>query len=707
MLMMKRTVLLTCLIFFCVSFHSRALADEYYKTGEFRAIDEKDGLTSKNISCLALNAKEKILFIGTADDGVFIYDTKEPESEEVSIRDSKKRARAYLQMPVLPSNSVLSMRYDEKNEVLAVGTNSGLAIVQKPVASNMGAVKVISTADFRVPSNTIFSLFIDGNIIYAGTEHGVYTVDNGRPDKIVTESAPGVELGKVNSIFVDSSLIEKAIYIGADTSFLKTADLMSFENGCKKSQPLKCANYVSEMQTQKLSDSTGESEFKSSCLALLSLDGITMMPENGRVISVSAEDGLPENWLTCFASDELDKIQPETDESKIKRGILKKGLWVGTRNSGVCVYNGNKFVVFNKDNSPVASNHITDVRPDERCVYVASGGGLFKYELREPPKDEKAIEQIFVGKVNALKVSGETLYIAAFEGLYSYTLGRKPVKMFPEDPDLRDANALCVSDRGVIFLATKKSGIIAIDGRNLIKLDKDRSALPSNNCMAICGIGGDSVIAGFGDIQGQVSAKCVIIDRDYNVQKFEPLPDDNPTAYDQTPAESRAAVTAFLPVKEGIFVGLGFGDQKSLVFYSGRDWNYYEIKGYNFNYVNSINKMPGDEIAVAGQTVDAKGIVVSAQGLSAWKHIEFLGKSRIHECVCGVKDSSEGGFWIYTRHLSPASLAYSLLCFEDAGSSYSINVKGVGTSFAQINRYAFCGNSNGVMKMLKAPPVFR
>lgn len=665
-----------------------AASDEYYKNGVFTEIGETSGLGSKNVTCLAVNEKEKALYIGTADRGVFIYGEDEA-------------ARPYLQAPALPSDSVLSICYDEKDEMLAVGTNSGLAIIQKPLPGGAGAVKIFSTAESRVPSNTVFSLFIADNVVYAGTEHGVFTVANGRLDRIAVVSSPGVEIGKVNSVFVDGSGPEKTIFVASDTSLLKTSDMVRFENAGGAASRMKCPGFVRGMEIRRRSGDTIESELVRTAVAVLSIDGMTVLSEKGGFMSFSADDGLPENWLTCFANDRLDKGAPATDEASLKSGVFKKGLWVGTKNSGVCAFDGSRFVVFNTENSPLASNRIADVAAGTQSVYVATPGGLFRYGLVEPPGNEKPVEQIFVGRVNALETAGETLYIAACEGVYAYRTGEKPVRLFPSEPGLRDANALCVNDSGTLFAATKRSGVVAVDREKLVRLDKDGSGLPSNNCTAICAIGGGSVVAGFGDATGCVSGKCVTIGPDYQVRKFEPLADASPAAYDLTSNDSRAAVAAFLPLREGILVGMGYGDPKSLVHYSGSDWSYYETKGFSFDYVSSITRMPGGGIAVAGRTADDRGVVVSADGTGGWKAIDSAGGSRVFESVCAVKDSATGGLWVYLKYLNPTSRADSLLCFESDKLSYSMKIRGTGTAFARLNRHVFCANTNGVMKVLK------
>lgn len=83
-----------------------------------------------------------------------------------------------------------------------------------------------------------------------------------------------------------------------------------------------------------------------------------------------------------------------------------------------------------------------------------------------------------------------------------------------------------------------------------------------------------------------------------------------PESYDITSAEGRAQVTSILPkVKDGLYAGPGFGDPKSIVYFSGSQKELSGNTEASFENVNSINFISGTgEICVCGKiTADHGG----------------------------------------------------------------------------------------------------
>ena len=729
---------------------------EGYNDFIFKNIGESDGLTAKNITCLAYNSKDGLLYIGTGGEGVFVFDGK--------------IARPLLAVPKLPANSVLSMIYIEKYDILALGTNSGLTLLSKPGrGSSTSDVKTFTTKEHNMAASAVFSLCADDRNIYAGTDTGIFTVLNhGSIGTVITKFSAGVDCGRVKTIFINE---DKTLFFGTETGVFKTADLHNFEEIKFQGEPFKSVNLINEFKNSK---HPKNQSINGTDIAVLSIEGLYVLYADGRTKHLTKEDGLPENWLTCFEFDRMeipptftvnisrtannasqlsglltmkvagssfkqskDGVAVVTEsveklfsdetfkaaaaELNITQAMFKSdeklsepatisdpfgfgpGLFIGTKNNGLSLYNGEKFITFNTDNSPLISNNINAVLSTKNFIYIATGGGLFRYERHDSKMAGKPVEMIHFGMVNTIKAIGDDLYIGDHSGLYRYRNEMaRPLKVSLETC-VADVNAITADDTGNVVIGTKYGGIMIFKDGGIVKITRD-DGLPSNNCTALARLKGKGLIAGFGDARGPVSARCAIIGSDLAVSKFEPLEGDDISSYDTTSGDGRAPVTTILPVKDGFYAGLGFGDPKSIVSFNGGRWSYPEIPEASFDNVNSINFISGTgEICVCGKIAGEPGgalrirdnerRVVSRFGNPDLKLLETAGS---------MADSSSDGIWMLRKIYAYDKIDECAVAYEGNGISKELWLKGYGIGMDQIGSYIFVATQCGITKILKA-----
>ncbi|HNY10904.1 MAG TPA: hypothetical protein PKK26_04855 [Candidatus Wallbacteria bacterium] len=749
------------IIFLFSPLFSSARAINYdYNDFIFKTIGESCGLTAKNITCLAYDAKDKLLFIGTGGEGVFVFDGR--------------RATPLLTAPKIPSDSVLSMIYIDSHDILAIGTNSGLTLLSRPGQGCMGEIKTFTTREHNMPAGAVFSLCADERDVYAGTDTGFFVVSSHSSiGATVTKFSQGVDCGRVNSIFINR---EKILFFGTETGVFKTADLHNFEEVKFMGEPFKSVTRISEFSNPKHPENKSG---KGTDIAILSIEGLYILYADGRTKHLAKDDGLPENWLTCFEFDRMEippafimnisktpnnaaqlaglltmkvpgvSFKQSKDgvaivtasveklfnnetfktaaaelgitqaEFKADEGLLKAttftdpfdfgpGLFIGTKNSGLSLYNGDKFITFNTDNSPLISNAINAVLSTKSYIYAATGGGLFRYERHEAVMEGKPIETIFLGKVNTIKAIGDDLYIGDYQGLRRYRAGMEiPVKM-SGDMDDANVNTIASDDTGNVIIGTQHSGILIFKDGGIVKITKD-GGLPSNNCTSLARLKGRGTIAGFGDAHGPVSSRCAIIGTDLAVSKFEPLENDSLTTYDVTSSEGRAPVTAILPVKEGFYLGLGFGDPKSLAYFDGSQWSYPEIPEAAFENVNSITLISGTgEICVCGKIVADHGGALRIRD-NGRQVVTRFGNANIKllETAASMADSSSDGIWMLRKIYTYDKLDYCSVAYEGNGISKELILKGYGIAMDQIGPYIFAATQCGVIKILKSHIISR
>jgi len=744
------------ILFISLSFSFVSAMSGGYNDFIFRNIGERYGLTATNITCLAYNSKDKLLYIGTGGDGVFVFDGK--------------LARPLLSAPKLPSNSVLSMIYIEKHDILALGTNSGLTLLSKPGrGSSASDIKTFTTKEHNMAASAVFSLCADDRNIYAGTDTGIFTVLNHSSiGTVITKFSAGVDCGRVKAIFVNE---EKTLFFGTETGVFKTPDLHNFEEVKFMGESFKSVTVINEFKNSKYQKNQSIS---GTDIAIFSIEGLFILYADGRTKRLTKDDGLPENWVTCFEFDRME-IKPTLTlnipmtannasrlsglitmkvpdssfdqtrdgvtivtenigklfndeifkaaaaELQINQAMFKSdgalsgnatlsdpagigpGLFTGTKNSGLSLYNGEKFITFNTDNSPLISNNINAVLSTKEFIYIATGGGLFRYERRNSKMAGKPVEMIHFGAVNTIKAIGGDLYIGDHSGLYRYRNEMaRPLKASLETC-VADVNAITADDTGNVVIGTKYGGIMIFKDGGIVKITKD-DGLPSNNCTALARLAGKGIVAGFGDARGPVSARFAIIGSDLAVSKFEPLEGDDISSYDLTSSEGRAPVTSILPVKDGFYAGLGFGDPKSIVSFNGGRWSYAGIPEASFESVSSINLISGTgEICVCGKiTGDAGGalrirdnerIVVSSFGNPLTKLVETAGS---------MSDSTSDGIWMLRKIYAYDKIDECAIAYEGNGIIKEFWLKGYGIAVDQIGSYIFVATQCGITKILKA-----
>ncbi|HOT76326.1 MAG TPA: hypothetical protein PK467_11095, partial [Candidatus Wallbacteria bacterium] len=524
-------------------------------------------------------------------------------------------------------------------------------------------------------------------------------------------------------------------------------------------------------------------------MALSSTGGLIISKSNGRTVNIGVNEGLAENWVSCFACDnfaqESEKAQITLDtkaidskpdekkpekasdpESLVKRlkkftspdtiiekngdvvtlktrefsallgntdfqaineaynlfslpetvqapknpafESLSSGLWVGTTNSGLAVFNGSEFVIFNKDNSPLASNKICDILCGKDFVYIATdGGGLLKYGQFDAPAPSGEVEKILDGRHNFIKALGSDIYIGGKKGLYHYNLIDSTSEVMPERPELKNIASLCADDTGSLYLASGDAGIIKLEGkykvansnkyrfRSLTSFSK-KDGTPSNSCSAVFNIENKGVMAGFSEISCKTSEKCIIISHDGKITGFDPQAGATRSEYDFTQS-TLAAPSAFLSSGDAVFAGLGEGDSNALVFFSGSAWQYMSAPiSCVFTRVNSINRSGGGEIYIAGDS----GVAVFNG--KEWKKIDYSGGVPVNDSVCAMRDTVSDGVWILRKFKAGSGVPVStVLTYGSKRTSYAKTLEGEGISFAQLDPYVFVLTTKGVYRIKK------
>ncbi|OQA80449.1 MAG: Anaerobic sulfatase-maturating enzyme [bacterium ADurb.Bin243] len=746
----------------------------YLDSGYFVSYGEAEGLAAKSIKCLAYSQKSKTLFIGSKENGVILFDGK--------------KFSPLITDPPLPSDNILSLCYCEADGRLAVGTNAGLAIISNISAASSSQARIINLKNSDIQGDTIYSLASDSaSNVYAGTDHGFFTVFAGSVKEIVRVTSAGAEIGKVNSIYCDEN---RTLHLATDLMVLKTADCRKFDP--EDFSAASSVNGATKISKVKVSSPAGSetSEVKlDPDMALSSAAGLTVSKSNGRTVTIGVNEGLAENWVSCFACDnfamESEKAKitldagalsaktagenqksPSDLESLVKRlrkfasadtviekngdsvtlktremssllanpdfqavneaydlfsvtetvqapknpalESLASGLWVGTANSGLAVFNGSEFVIFNKDNSPLSSNKICDILCCGDFVYIATdGGGLLKYGQFDAPAPSGEIEKILDGKHDFIKAIGSDVYIGGKKGLYHYNLIDSTSEVMPEKPELKNIAGACADDTGSIYLASGDAGIVKLEGkykvansnkyrfRTVTSFSK-KDGTPSGACSAVYNIENKGVIAGFSEISCKISEKCIIISADGKITGFDPQAGATRSEYDFT-QPTLAAPSAFLNSGDAVFAGLNEGDSNALVFFSGSAWQYMTTPiSCVFTRVNSINRSGNGDVYIAGDS----GVAVFNG--KEWKKIDYSGGVPVNDSVCAMRDTVSDGAWILRKFKAGSAGASStVITYGSKRVLYAKTLEGAGISFAQLDPYVLVLTTKGVYKIKK------
>jgi len=727
----------------------------YLESGYFKAFGLADGLTDQFVTCLAFS-KKGILFIGTKDSGVFMLD--------------KTGFSPLLTSPPMPSPNILSIAFSDQDNRLYVGTNSGLAVVMTPVRSSECKASIITTRE-GLKSNSIFSLCVNGADVIGGTEHGVFTVSGTSFRMAVTRTSAGNEIGKVNSIAVDS---EKLIYIATDSSIITTPNMITFNY-----LNLEWIRAVTKICPITMKKAPRDSSPLSPGIGIGSVNGFHISRPSS-MTTIDSKKGLPEDWVTCFGFDNLEQVSsasitlnknlldastseaadsgssrkhellkqlialklPYTtitvkgDEVTIKTqdprslnanpifkkiaqeldlwntlfpssmpdpkkvsspelSALQRGLWLGTKNSGVAVFNGEKLVIFNSSNSPMTSNEINDILATPDYVYIATnGGGLVRYGKYDTPDQVSDIEQIIQEKPNCIKTVGSDVYIGAASGAYHYVPGGTAQKIFQENAGLRNVAAICADGSGTLLFGTNGNGIFKMNGGKLSAFTPTSPELPGVNCTALYYAEKKGVIAGFSGYSSRCSKKCVLITPEWAIQNFLPAAGQKIEEYDITD-DSQAPASAFMSVADGFFAGFGGGGASALVFFDAKLWQYAVMPTRAvWGRISSIAKTSGSDIYFAGDI----GVMKFSE--TGWEQISRLGGVAIGDSVCAARDTLSDGVWVLQR-ACPGQKDKCVLTYGGKGSAFSKIIDGLGVTFAQLDPYIFVGTTKGVYKIKK------
>jgi len=735
----------------------------YLEAGYFKIFGEAEGLSGNGATCLAYSKKNKLLYIGTRENGVFTYDGRDIRPLLVSAQSI--------------SPNVMSICYDDTRNILAVGTNAGLVIAASPKHGKTADALVITAKEGAI-SDTICALAADGESFYAGCDRGVFRVaGNGVREKATRISAEA-EMGRVNSLYVDES---KNVYVGTDTQILRTSDMKTFDNEkAVSSESLKMINRIGRLKI-KTGAEKKESIDMPPDMAFASLTGLNIIGGAGGVKNISARNGLAEDWVTSFAYDNLNEQKnvkasvderlaggdgmPAAEREELIRRLLalrldyteitrngseinirtqdpgrlleepafkalndrlqlfdfniprpskpvpglesiKKGLWIGTKNSGLSVFNGSEFVCFNKENSPLMSNMITDILTTPNFVYAATeGGGLLRYGKYDEPVIANDYEKILDIAPNFIKNIGNELFIGTSKGLFKYTVNGGTEEVLHGSAEVMNTSGACVDGNGNIVFASATHGAVITGtvtmpsggtGFGVIKSLGPPDGLRSSRCTAVYNVENKGVLTGFGDMAARVSEKCALITPDYKVQLFPPPAGTKLEDFDST-SSSRCAISGFASVGEGFFIGSLDGDSSALSFCAGSKWLYSKTStGAAMGRISSMNKVSNNEICFAGDFG-----VIRFNGAS-WEKISNAGAVTIGDSVCAMRDTVSEGLWLLQRTSGKKSAPDKCVLVFSGGSTVITKlVDGAGIAFAQLDPFVFAGTTQGVFKIKK------
>ncbi|HNY12910.1 MAG TPA: hypothetical protein PKK26_15080, partial [Candidatus Wallbacteria bacterium] len=736
----------------------------YLEAGYFRVFGEAEGLLGNNVTCLAYSQKNKLLYVGTRENWVYTFDGRDFKPLLVSTQplspnvisicyDEKINALAVGTNAGLvvanspahgkPSNSfVITTREGAISDTICSLASDGASIYAGcdcgvfRVAGNCVREKA-TRISAEAEMGRVNSLYVDGSKnLCVGTDTQILRTSDLK--SFSNEKAVSMEslkmINRIGLLKIKTGAEKKEIIdLPPDIAFASLTGLniiggaggvknISAKNGLAEDWVTSFAyDNLNDKKNVKVSaderlaggDALPAAEREELIKRLLKLKlDYTVITRNGSEINIKTQD--PGRLMDEPAFKALnDKLQlfefnvPRPAKPVPGLEAIKKGLWIGTKNSGVAVFNGSEFVCFNKENSPLVSNMITDILTTPNFVYVATeGGGLLRYgKYDEPNIVSSDYEKILDIAPNFIKNIGNEIFIGTSKGLYKYTVNGGTAEVLHGAPEVFNTNGACVDDNGNIVLASADHGVVIAgsvttpEGGSrfgVLRSLGPPDGLKSSRCTAVYNVEKRGVLAGFGDMAARVSEKCAIITPDYKIQLFPPPAGTKLEEYDAT-SSSRSAISGFVSVGEGFFIGSLEGDSNALSFCAGSKWLYSKTSiGSAMCRISSMNKVSNNEICFAGDFG-----VVRFNGAS-WEKISNAGAATIGDSVCAMRDTVSEGLWILQRTSGKKSVSNKCtLAFSGGSTVITKLVDGAGIAFAQLDPFVFVGTTKGVYKIKK------
>lgn len=482
---------------------------------------EIEGLPSMRLSRLAHDAERDLLYIGTLDAGVIVYDL-EKRAVKTTFDPSN----------LLPEPCVRSLLWDERISTLYVGTDRGLHLIGITDGPPRREATVRLGADPLADVVTALGKFNEMQSVLAGTVNGVFLVNRDGSSRRV-DSPTGALIGRVHHM----KAYEDGLYVTSDTGIHRTrdgADYARVEKGGDELPPM--ATDVARR---------GEEE-----LVWATLKGVGRRVGGERGL-VNRRHGLPAEWITAVEFDRFRRPYPPEPGSFT-------GLWVGTRDAGLAVGDGTRFAVLDAASGMITDDHVTDLLAVEGAVYVATdGGGLNRYAQVKRLGVEPEIIYDLRSRIRSLASRDGALFVATDEGLFKIrdlVVERLYTRFDSKLPD-NEIRDLCFDDADRLWMTMNMKGLGCYDfEKDEFILPKGLDALPTKTFTRVFMVRGQGMHFLMDRIKGRIHEKIGRITEEDAVERYT-VPDAMLEAdYDATRVSLDTPTSALLLPERG-FVG--------------------------------------------------------------------------------------------------------------------------------------------------------
>ena len=745
----------------------------YPTNGYFKAFNSIEGVSIEKITCLTFSNQSETLFAGSYDCGVFalkkdavvkfITEPLPPSAKILSIcynaaDDSLaigtnnglliaanpkcgKTSYAYIiNTGNGATDNTIRCLSAAGDGTLYVGTDNGIFCVKSKTVT----ASALYYLNVDMTIGKVNSIFADDNGVYFGNDTMIFKTRDFKKFDVEAKTIRG--LTKIGKIKTTEGISNNSSEINLPSGMAFASSYgITISNGFNELKIINkdcglCDDWAScfasdspgennatsldinqSLLSNEFAEPVNETDKKTLSDALESLKSDTIkVIKKGDKITINAS-----NKKELYANDAFRKINEKyklintagkaTDSTgtQLKNSSLESvagGLWIGTKNHGVCVFNGNDFITFNTDNSPLTSNLITDILCTKDYVYISTiGGGILRYGKYEQSSSGLDIEQIFNQKFNFVKTIGNDVYAGGPKGLFQYNVqdAKPTTEIMFGCTDLLNINDICTDSYGAVYVASDPGGTVILVNKfknpytqkyeyRYMKTIKKKDGAPSNSANCVSFIEGHGVIAGYKETSGKISEKCILISTDHKVFAFQPIKDVKLSEYDLTNSSSSkiSAITAF---NGGFFIGISEGEFNALAFNSGSCWSYVNTPSdCAQSRINSIKRSSKGKIYVAGNS----GVGVFDG--KAWMRLPAAADVPVGDSACALPDTMSDGVWILQKSgVAPGEKPRCALTYSGSSDIDAKIIDGEGIDLTQLDPYLYVATTTGVYKVKK------
>ncbi len=392
----------------------------------------------------------------------------------------------------IPANTVLDIYYENSTNKLWIATNNGLAN-----RSAVGNWQIYTTNNSGLTSNNILSISIDRTtgVKWIGTDTGIHELDGMAWMFNDNASTGGAILSnKVNAILTTSG----GVWLGTDRS-LSHYDNTAWSSMTNLNSPIP-DNRVNDVEEDVNMNVWVATE---ACLALYKNDNWTMytpfnslLPDefiytllaDDNYMWVGTANGLLQANINDLSGSGWQVYTGGILSSEIL-SITKDGadnLWLGTKENGIAVYNGNTWTYYNTANSNLPVNNINKITYDaiQDVIWIATTAGLVKADGNnwEVFDNNSGIPSLEVRDIDVDETGLKWLTfrntLANFDGL-DWTVYNELTSGIPTE-----INTFTIDENGDKWLGTAE-GLSRFTEDNSSLYTINNSGLPDNDVRAV------------------------------------------------------------------------------------------------------------------------------------------------------------------------------------------------------------------------------